>query len=39
MGTLAQLKGTMLLTIVITLVIFFGFIAVVSFFISYATDL
>lgn len=29
----------MLLTIVITLIIFFGFIAVVSFFISYATDL
>ena len=39
MGNLAQLKGTMLMTIIITLIIFFGFIAVVSFFFSYATDL
>ena len=39
MGNLAQLKGTMWLTIAITLIIFFGFIAVVSFFISYATGL
>lgn len=39
MGSLGQLKGTMLLTILITLIIFFGFIAVVSFFFSYATDL
>jgi len=39
MGNLTQLKGTMLFTILITLVIFFGFIVVVSFFISYATDL
>jgi heat shock protein HtpX len=39
MGNLAQLKGTMFFTILITLIIFFGFIAVVSLFISYATDL
>ena len=39
MGNLAQLKGTMLLTILITLIIFVGFIAVVSVFFSYATDL
>jgi heat shock protein HtpX len=39
MGNLAQLKGTMFFTILITLVIFFGFIVVVSFFFSYATDL
>jgi heat shock protein HtpX len=39
MGNLAHLKGTMLFTILITLVIFVGFIVVVSFFFSYATDL
>jgi len=39
MGNLAQLKGTMLFTILITLLIFVGFIVVVSFFFSYATDL
>jgi heat shock protein HtpX len=39
MGNLAQLKGTMLLTILITLIIFVAFIAVVSVFFSYATDL
>ncbi len=39
MGNLAQLKGTMFFTILITLVIFVGFIIVVSFFFSYATDL
>jgi heat shock protein HtpX len=39
MGNLAQLKGTMLFTILITLIIFVGFIAVVSLFFSYATDL
>jgi len=39
MGNLAQLKGTMFFTILITLIIFVGFIAVVSLFISYATDL
>jgi heat shock protein HtpX len=39
MGNLAQLKGTMFFTILITLIIFFGFIAVVSLFFSYATDL
>lgn len=39
MGNLAQLKGTMYFTILITLVIFVGFIVVVSFFFSYATNL
>ena len=39
MGSLAQLKGTMFFTILITLIIFIGFIVVVSFFFSYATDL
>jgi len=39
MGNLAQLKGTMFFTILITLIIFVGFIVVVSFFFSYATDL
>ena len=39
MGNLSQLKGTMFFTILITLVIFVGFIVVVSFFFSYATDL
>ena len=39
MGNLTQLKGTMFFTILITLVIFVGFIIVVSFFFSYATDL
>jgi len=39
MGNLTQLKGTMFFTILITLVIFVGFIVVVSFFFSYATDL
>lgn len=39
MGNLAQLKGTMFLTVLITLVIFVGFLVVVSFFFSYATDI
>jgi len=39
MGSLSQLKGTMFFTILITLIIFVGFIVVVSFFFSYATDL
>ncbi len=39
MGNLAQLKGTMLLTILITLVIFVGFIVAVSFFFSSATQM
>jgi heat shock protein HtpX len=39
MGNLAQLKGTMFLTILITLMIFVAFLAVVSVFFSYATDL
>lgn len=39
MANLGQLKGTMLATILITLIIFVGFIAVVSIFFSYATDL
>ncbi len=39
MASLAQLKGTMFFTILITLIIFVGFIVVVSFFFSYATDL
>ena len=38
MGSLSQLKGTMFFTILITLIIFFGFIVVVSFFFSYATE-
>lgn len=36
MANLSQLKGTMLTTILITLVVFVGFIVVVSFFFSYA---
>lgn len=39
MASLSQLKGTMLITIFITLVIFVGFLVVVSYFFSYATDL
>ena len=39
MGSLTQLKGTMFFTILITLVIFVGFIVVVSFFFSYSTNL
>jgi len=39
MASLSQLKGTMLTTILITLVIFVAFIAVLSYFFSYATDL
>jgi len=38
-GSLGQLKGTMFFTILITLIIFVGFIVVVSLFFSYATDL
>ena len=37
MGSLGQLKGTMFFTILITLIIFVGFIAVISFFFSAAT--
>ena len=39
LANLSQLKGTMLITIFITLVIFVAFIGVVSYFFSYATDL
>lgn len=39
MASLSQLKGTMITTILITLIIFVAFIAVVSYFFSYATDL
>ena len=39
MANLGQLKGTMWTTVLITLVIFAGFIVVVSFFISYAVGL
>ena len=39
MASLSQLKATMLTTILITLIIFVAFIAVVSYFFSYATDL
>jgi heat shock protein HtpX len=39
MGNLGQLKGTMWTTVLITLVIFTGFIVVVSFFVSYAVGL
>jgi heat shock protein HtpX len=39
MGNLAQLKGTMFMTILITLIIFVGFLAVVSIFFSYASGL
>ncbi len=39
MGSLSQLKGTMLATILITLFIFVGFLTAVSFFFSLATDL
>jgi heat shock protein HtpX len=38
-ANLTQLKGTMLITIFITLIIFVAFIGVVSYFFSYATDL
>jgi heat shock protein HtpX len=39
MASLGQLKSTMLITILITLFIFFAFIAVLALFLSYATDL
>jgi heat shock protein HtpX len=39
MASLAQLKGTMLTTILITLVVFVGFVSVVSYFFGLATDL
>lgn len=39
MANLSQLKGTMLTTILITLFVFVGFIVVVSFFFSLATNL
>ena len=39
LANLGQLKGTMLITIFITLIIFVAFIGVVSYFFSYATDL
>ena len=39
MANLSQLKGTMLTTILITLVVFVGFLSVVSYFFAYATDL
>jgi heat shock protein HtpX len=39
MGSLAQLKGTMFFTILITLIIFVGFLVVISFFFSSATNL
>jgi heat shock protein HtpX len=39
MANISALKGTMLTTILITLFIFFAFIAVVSYFFSYAMDL
>jgi heat shock protein HtpX len=39
MANLGQLKGTMWTTVLITLVIFAGFIVVISFFISYAVGL
>ena len=39
MGNLAQLKGTMFFTILITLIIFVAFIGVVSFFFNYAMGL
>jgi hypothetical protein len=39
MGNLEQLKGAMWTTVLITLVIFTGFIVVVSFFVSYAVGL
>lgn len=39
MATLSQLKGAMLSTILITLIVFVGFIVVVSFFFSLASDM
>ncbi len=39
MANISKLKGTMLTTILLTLFIFFAFIAVVSYFFSYATSL
>ena len=39
LANLSQLKGTMLITVFITLVIFVAFIGVVSYFFSYATNL
>jgi len=39
LANLSQLKGTMLVTIFITLIIFVAFIGVVSYFFSYATNL
>jgi heat shock protein HtpX len=39
MASLSQLKGTMLITILITLIVFVGFVSVVSYFFSLASDL
>jgi heat shock protein HtpX len=39
MASLSQLKGTMLVTILITLVVFVGFVSVLSYFFSLSTDL
>jgi heat shock protein HtpX len=39
MANLSQLKGTMLITILITLIVFVGFVSVVSYFFSLASDL
>lgn len=39
MGSLSQLKGTMLMTILITLIVFAGFVSVVSYFFSLSTEL
>jgi heat shock protein HtpX len=39
MASLSQLKGTMLITILITLIVFVGFVSVVSYFFSLATEL
>jgi heat shock protein HtpX len=39
MASLSQLRGTMLATILITLIVFVGFVSVVSYFFSLATEL
>ncbi len=39
MANLSQLKGTMLITILITLVVFVGFVSVLSYFFSVSSDL
>jgi heat shock protein HtpX len=39
MASISQLKGTMLTTILITLIVFVGFVSVVSYFFSLASDL